>query len=60
MRHLAQPTSVALPLASNLWIDRLRRSPEQEPALPRETETLKTRDAREAAGTLIVRLSRYW
>src|SRR5689334_9349603 len=50
------PRAWLLRVASNLWIDRVRRNRE---TLEVETEpaALEPRDAREAAGTLLVRLS---
>jgi len=44
-------------VASNLWIDRVRRSRLQRPATPEQSAPPEPRSAREAAGTLISRLS---
>jgi len=44
-------------IASNLWIDRVRRRREEPGPAPEETTSREPRAAREAAGTLIARLA---
>ncbi len=44
-------------VASNLWIDRTRRTREEPGVVPELSASHEPRDPREAAGTLIVRLS---
>lgn len=44
-------------VASNLWIDRVRRDREEPGPVPEEATSREPRAAREAAGTLIARLS---
>lgn len=55
--ELRNPRAWLFRIASNLWIDRMRRTREVPGAVPEDVTTHEPRAAREAAGTLLVTLS---
>jgi len=56
-QEVTNPRAWLYRVASNLWINRARRRREVPGAVPEEAETSEPRVTREAAGTLLVRLS---
>lgn len=56
-QQITNPRAWLFRVASNLWIDRARRAREEPGEVPESGVTPEPRAAREAAGTLIARLS---
>ncbi len=56
-QEMPNPRAWLFRIASNLWIDRMRRTREEPGDVPETSASVEPRDTREAAGTLIARLS---
>jgi len=56
-QEVTHPRAWLFRVASNLWLNRVRRTREETGVIPEQAEIPEPRASREAAGTLIVRLS---